>query len=112
MLAQSWIVDYPMIAYNSYEPENSEIILCNFAQKPNKLQKLHLGRQWDFVCFINTVKLSETLEDLEKMSSQILFLAYHRKLLKYIIFVLEKNPWDKLDENKTGIKVHAYTTNI
>ena len=31
MLTQSWFVDYPMIAYNSYEPENSEIVLCNFA---------------------------------------------------------------------------------
>ena len=31
MLAQSWSVDYPMIAYNSFEPENSEIVLCNFA---------------------------------------------------------------------------------
>ena len=31
MLTQSWFVDYPMIAYNSYEPENSEIAICNFA---------------------------------------------------------------------------------
>ena len=46
------------------------------------------------------------------MHSQILFLAYHRKMLKYIIFMLEKNPWETLDKGETGIKVYAYTTNI
>ena len=46
------------------------------------------------------------------MSSQILFLAYHRKMLKYMIFLLEKNPWETLKEKETGIKIYAYTTNI
>ena len=58
------------------------------------------------------MQLSETLAKVKKMKSQILFLAYHRKMLKYIIFLLEKNPWETPEEGRTGIKVYVYTTSI
>ena len=32
-IAQTWIADYPLLAYNSYLSDNSQIFLANLAEK-------------------------------------------------------------------------------
>ena len=32
-IAQTWMADYPLIAYNSYLSDNSQIFLANLAEK-------------------------------------------------------------------------------
>ena len=35
-IAQTWAADYPLVAYNSYLLDNSQIFLANIAEKQNK----------------------------------------------------------------------------
>ena len=50
-LQQSWIVDYPMLAYKCMSPDNKEIALVHLAQEmPQRL--IHLG-QWEFISFVH-----------------------------------------------------------
>ena len=32
-LKQSWIIDYPLLAYKSFKPDNNEILIGNFANR-------------------------------------------------------------------------------
>ena len=48
---QSWIVDYPLLAYKTFTPRNKEIAIIHMAYNmPQRL--IHLG-DWEFVCFVN-----------------------------------------------------------
>ena len=49
-VAQSWQVEYPMLAYKSFTPDNKEICIVNLAQNtPQKV--INLG-EWEFVSFV------------------------------------------------------------
>ena len=111
---QSWIVDYPLIAYNSFLPENSEIVLSNFAEKEKYSQYIHLGSQWSFISFVKTACLNEVISGTEPQSCQILFLAKHKIFTKYRLILLEQNPWLTPNERKCpDIKVSiVYTSEI
>ena len=48
---QSWMVDYPLLAYKTVTPMNREIAIVNMVHNmPQKI--IHLG-QWEFVSFVN-----------------------------------------------------------
>ena len=48
---QSWIVDYPLLAYKTYTPKNREIAIVHMGlNMPQRI--IHLG-EWGFVCFVN-----------------------------------------------------------
>ena len=50
-LNQSWIVDYPMLAYKSMLPTNREIALVHLAQEiPQRI--INLG-EYEFICFVH-----------------------------------------------------------
>ena len=84
---ETWIVDYPLIAYNSYKPDNSEIVICNFAEKKKQSQIIHLGK-WKFISFVKNVCLPKILNTDNTMSSHIVILALHRTIMKHRLLVL------------------------
>lgn len=54
---QSWIVDYPLLAYKTFTPRNKEIAIVHMAYNvPQKI--IHLG-EWEFVCFVNHTQMVE-----------------------------------------------------
>lgn len=54
---QSWIVDYPLLAYKTFTPRNKEIAIIHMAYNmPQRL--IHLG-DWEFVCFVNHTQMVE-----------------------------------------------------
>lgn len=56
-MPQSWIVDYPLLAYKTYSPDNSEIAIVHMAQNmPQSI--INLG-EWEFVCFVNHTQMVE-----------------------------------------------------
>ena len=56
-MPQSWIVDYPLLAYKTFTPKNKEIAILHMAQDiPQRV--IHLG-DWEFVCFVNHTQMVE-----------------------------------------------------
>lgn len=54
---QSWMVDYPLLAYKTVTPMNREIAIVNMVHNmPQKI--IHLG-QWEFVSFVNHTQMVE-----------------------------------------------------
>jgi len=54
---QSWIVDYPLLAYKTFTPRNKEVAIVHMAYNtPQRI--LHLG-EWEFVCFVNHTQMVE-----------------------------------------------------
>lgn len=54
---QSWMVDYPLLAYKTYTPRNREIAIVHMAlNMPQRI--IHLG-EWEFVCFVNHTQMVE-----------------------------------------------------
>ena len=50
-LDQTWMVDFPLLAYKTFTPRNREIAVLNLAQNaPVKI--IYLG-EWEFICFVN-----------------------------------------------------------
>ena len=50
-LPQSWIIEYPLLAYKSFTPNNQEIIVLHLAAgMPHRWINLD---GWEFVCFVN-----------------------------------------------------------
>ena len=70
-LRQSWIVNYPYLAYKSTSPDNRDIVLVHLAQDIPQ-RTIHLGH-WEFVSFVNG---SLNRDDI---SQQILFLVKHAR---------------------------------
>ena len=56
-LSQTWIVDYPILAYKTVSPMNNEIAIIHMAQ--NMPQRLISLGDWEFVCFVNHTQMSE-----------------------------------------------------
>ena len=50
-LPQSWVIEYPLLAYKSFTPNNQDIIVLHMAaDMPQRF--IHLDG-WEFVCFVN-----------------------------------------------------------
>ena len=47
-----YIVYYPLLAYNSYKPENRELVVTNMARKKKISQVVKLGADLRFVTFV------------------------------------------------------------
>ena len=48
---QTWMIDYPLLAYKTFTPKNREIAIVHMAlNMPQRI--IHLG-QWEFVSFVN-----------------------------------------------------------
>ena len=46
-------MQYPLIVYNSYKPDNTELIIANMADKNKKLYALNLNK-CHFLAFVTT----------------------------------------------------------
>ena len=74
-LAQTYIIDYPLLAYKNYTPENREICICHMAMNiPQKV--IDLG-EWEFVAFVNHTQMVErkVFEFEKESNSDIMFLV-------------------------------------
>ena len=48
---QSWVVDYPVVAYKSFLPDDSDIVIGNFARREDLQLAVNLGN-WNFLSFV------------------------------------------------------------
>ena len=49
-MSQSWIIEYPLLAYKSFTPNNSELVVMHLAaEMPQRFISLE---EWQFVCFV------------------------------------------------------------
>lgn len=73
------MVDYPLIAYNSFVPDNSEIILTSLAEHIKKSQVINLGPKIRFIAFINSPFLLDDIwnSNVKDWHCIIYFLAWH-----------------------------------
>ena len=108
LIRHQQLIYYPMLAYNSYLPDSSELVITNLAEcdesdldhntkimrRKRRTFVLNLGQTWSFVSFINTACQSKELDTLVT-NSQIFFLAYHKTLQKYRVLMLDHDPWRK-----------------
>ena len=74
-------VDYPLLVYNSYLPNNSELIVTNIAERDKTSQVIELGNNLSFICFVNGAFLADYWKDTSKDKiksnhSMIYFLAW------------------------------------
>jgi len=57
-LRQSWIADYPLLAYKTPNPMDNEIAVINMAQNmPQRI--ITLPKEVKFVCFVNHTQMAE-----------------------------------------------------
>lgn len=93
---QSWIVDYPLLAYKTYNPKNNELAVIHMAlNMPQKV--VNLG-EWEFVCFVNHTQMIEQklFEKSKETNCDIMFLVRRNKKLRLMSF--KSNPWLNRDE--------------
>ena len=91
LVRQQHVVSYPLLAYNGYLPDNSELVVTNMAEREKRPQLIQLG-QWRFVSFVESACMSGVLP-VEELNSQIFFLAYHSDRNKLRLMMLDHDPW-------------------
>ena len=97
---QSWMVDYPLLAYKTATPMNKEIAIVHMAlNMPQRI--IHLG-EWEFVCFINHTQMVEQklFGKLKETNCDIMFLV--RRHDKYRLMSFKSNPWLQFREDPSG----------
>lgn len=101
-LSQSWITDYPLLAYKSFTSDNNEIIIANLACKDDIQSVVNLGN-WRFLCFVGFPKVAVLRQmNGNPLLSHICMLVKHKTLNKLRILVIEMDPWLKnYDPDKT-----------
>ena len=57
-------MEYPLIVYNSYKPDNTELIIANMAQREKTLLALDLNK-CHFLAFVVTNASAETEKEGE-----------------------------------------------
>ena len=95
-LTQTYMVDYPLLAYKNYTPENREICICHMAMDiPQKV--IDLG-EWEFICFVNHTQMVErkVFEFERESNCDIMFLAEREGKIRLMSF--KSNPWLRRDE--------------
>lgn len=74
-------VDYPLLVYNSYLPDNSELVVTNMAEKIKTSQVIDIGENLSFVTFVNGPFLANEFNKTETIKNHfcmIYFLAWHK----------------------------------
>lgn len=92
-VAQSWIVDYPLLAYKTYTPMNREIAIMHLSlDMPQRI--IHLG-MWEFVSFVNHTQMVEQkcFEKDKETNCDIMLLVRHIKNGKTRLMSFKSNPW-------------------
>ena len=94
---QSWIVDYPLLAYKTASPTNKEIAVAHMAL-PMPQRVIHLG-EWEFVSFVNHTQMVEQklFGKAKETNCDIMFLV--RRKDKYRLMSFKSNPWLRFREN-------------
>ena len=95
-LTQTYIVDYPLLAYKNYTPENNEICIVHMAMDiPQKV--INLG-EWEFVAFVNhTQMVEQRVFEFERESNcDVMFLVERQGKIRLMSF--KSNPWLRRDE--------------
>ena len=90
---QSWVVDYPLLAYKTFTPNNKEIAIIHLClNMPQRI--VHLG-EWEFVSFVNHTQMIEQrcFYRWKETNCDILFLVRHTKTRKIRLMSYKSNPW-------------------
>ena len=91
-LQQSWMVDYPLLAYKSFKPDNNQIMIGNFATEQNTQYVVNLGN-WDFLCFIGFPNFSAFLRTIDEFLGHFFLLVKNRISGQVKILMIELDPW-------------------
>ena len=54
LIRKQYIVYYPLLVYNSFKPDNSELIVTNMARRNKVSQVVNLGANWNFISFVES----------------------------------------------------------
>ena len=91
-MPQSWIIEYPLLAYKSYTPNNNELVVMHLAaEMPQRFISLE---EWEFVCFVNHTQMQDirVYNQKHQRSVDIMFLVRGKdgylRLMSY-----KTNPW-------------------
>ena len=77
-MPQSYITDYPILAYNSFTSDNSEIVIANLGIKGDNQCIVNLGN-WSFLSFVNFPKSMKIREfNTNPLLSHICMLVRHK----------------------------------
>ena len=107
---QTWMVDYPLLAYKSPTPMNKEIAIVHLAlNMPQRI--IHLG-EWEFVCFVNhTQMVEQKLFKREKETNcDIFFLVRREEKIRLMSF--KSNPWLDFAEEPSEADEDIYKQSI
>ena len=107
---QSWIVDYPLLAYKTASPTNKEIAIVHMAlTMPQRI--IHLG-EWEFVCFVNHTQMVEQklFGKNKETNCDIMFLV--RREEKYRLMSFKSNPWLEFTEEASMDDSDVYKQTI
>ena len=107
---QSWMVDYPLMAYKTYTPMNKEIAIIHLAQNmPQRI--IHLG-DWEFVCFVNHTQMVEQklFKKQKETNCDIMFLV--RREGKIRLMSYKSNPWLKFDEEANDADADVFKQSL
>lgn len=91
-LGQSWIVEYPLLAYKTCTPDNQEIAILHLAcDMPQRF--IHLGG-WEFVCFVHHCQMQDIniYEEQYESTCDIMFLVRRDGMIRLMSY--KSNPWD------------------
>ena len=90
-LDQTWIIQYPLLAYKCFTPDNREIALVHLAHNQPQMI-VNLG-EWEFISFVN----SSQTADYEPTDSRIFhFLAQYNQNVRIMKFAIR--PYEKEDK--------------
>lgn len=81
-----------MVAYKSFLPDNSEIVILNSAFKEKPPHVLNIGKNWQFLCFVN-VPMMSGFSEINKFDSHLLFVANYKELNQIRLFMISIDPW-------------------
>ena len=91
-MSQSVLVEYPLLAYKSFTPDNSEIVVVHLgAEMPQRFISLE---DWEFVCFVKHTQMQDMriYNSNYQRSVDIMFLVRGKdgylRLMSY-----KSNPW-------------------
>lgn len=106
-LPQSWISDYPIIAYKSYSCNNNEIVIGNLARDTEAVNIVNLDN-WRFLCFLSIPSMIQK-QSLGPIHSYIIMLVKHKVLNKVRLMGIEIDPW--LPSSSTHRRFNAFIFN-
>ena len=90
------IVEYPLLVYNSYMPDRSELVITNMAEKSKNSHVIKLNGL-SFIAFINStlwpIEVGDTDSDVKEDDSIVFFLAWDNNKHEYCVMMLSCDPW-------------------